>query len=260
MANYKLESNWSAYAQYAQGIYIPDISSFEQASPALTFPKAETTTNYQVGTVYYADNFTFDGDLYYIGVNNNIVEQPCNSAPIFGPSGETCAINTGTAFYKGVEGETTYAFNDQTFNGMLDGLVFFMNGSIMSSKTGGKWVKQAPMWTEASGLVYKTDMFKISIINKLVGQQYSDSANTQFYKLGAYDNTDFKASLMVGHFELGLGLYNLFNERNLLAVTINDKNPIGGVNVHDLVDRQSSLDQYYFQPSRSFQISVTGRF
>ena len=37
------------------------------------FPKAETTTNYQFGTVYYADNFTFDADVYYIGVNNNIV-------------------------------------------------------------------------------------------------------------------------------------------------------------------------------------------
>ena len=33
MANYKLEPNWSVYAQYAQGIYIPDISSFEQATP-----------------------------------------------------------------------------------------------------------------------------------------------------------------------------------------------------------------------------------
>src|SRR4029077_10099727 len=68
--NYKIEPSWSVYAQYAQGIYVPDISSFEQKVPSKTFPKAQTTTNYQVGTVYYADNFTFDGDLYYIGVNN----------------------------------------------------------------------------------------------------------------------------------------------------------------------------------------------
>lgn len=260
MANYKLEPNWSVYAQYAQGIYVPDISAFEQKSPALTFPKAETTTNYQIGTVFYADNFTFDGDLYYIGVDNNIIEQPCNQAPIFGPGGETCAINTGTAFYKGVEGETTYAFNGDTFDGLLDGLVLFMNGSVMSSKTNGKWVKNAPMWTEASGLVYKTGMFKLSLINKIVGQQYSDSANSQFYKLPAYNNSDFKAALMVGNFELGVGIYNLFNERNLLSVGINDTSPIGGVNVHDIANRQSSLDQYYFQPSRSYQISVTGRF
>ena len=262
MANYKLEPNWSVYAQYAQGIYIPDISAFENSTPLSLSspPKAETTTNYQFGTVYYADNFTFDGDLYYIGVNNNIVFQSCTTAPFNGPIGETCALNTGTAFYKGIEGETTYAFNDETLGGMLDGLVLFVNGSLNSSKTQGKWVQQAPMWTEASGFVYKTDMYKFSIINKLVGQQYSDTANSQFYKLGAYDNTDVKAALMVGHFELGVGIYNLFNERNLLSVGINDKAPIGGINVHDLLNRGSSLDQYYFQPSRSFQISVTGRF
>ena len=260
MANYKLQPSWSVYAQYAQGIYIPDISAFEQKSPALTFPKAQTTTNYQVGTVYYADNFTFDGDLYYIGVNNNIIFQPCNQAPINGPVGETCALNTGTAFYKGIEGEATYAFNDESFGGMLDGLVLFANGSVNSSKTQGKWVKQAPMWTEASGFVYKTDNLKFSLINKLVGQQYSDSANTQFYKLGAYNNTDLKASMLVGPLELGVGVYNLFNERNLLSVGINDSAPIGGANVHDLANRGSSLDQYYFQPSRSYQMSLTARF
>ena len=260
MANYKLQQSWSVYAQYAQGIYIPDITAFEQASPALTFPKAETTTNYQVGTVYYADNFTFDGDLYYIGVNNNFVFQPCSQSPINGPVGETCALNTGTAFYKGVEGEATYAFTDDMFSGMLDGLVVFANGSINSSKTQGKWVKQAPMWTEASGLVYKMDAFKFSLINKLVGQQFSDTLNTPFYKLGAYDNTDVKTSVTFGMIELGVGIYNIFNERNLLSVGINDKAPIGGANVHDLANRGSSLDQYYLQPARSYQINLTARF
>jgi len=261
MANYKLQPSWSVYAQYAKGIYIPDISAFENATPLSTnaAPKAETTTNYQFGTVYYADNFTFDADLYYIGVNNNIIFQSCTTAPFNGPIGETCALNTGTAFYKGIEGETTYALGD-AFNGMLDGLVLFVNGSLNSSKTQGKWVQQAPMWTEASGLVYKTDLYRISVINKLVGQQYSDTSNSQFYKLGAYNNTDVKAALILGNFELGVGVYNLFNERNLLSVGINDKAPIGGVNVHDLLNRGASLDQYYFQPSRSFQISVTGRF
>ena len=80
-ANYKIEQNWSVYAQYAQGIYIPDISAFESSLPLLVPPKAETTTNYQVGTVYYADNFTFDGDLYYVGVENNYASQTCAGAP-----------------------------------------------------------------------------------------------------------------------------------------------------------------------------------
>ena len=39
MANYKIQPSWSVYAQYAQGIYIPDISAFEQKTPATSFPR-----------------------------------------------------------------------------------------------------------------------------------------------------------------------------------------------------------------------------
>ena len=39
MANYKIEPSWSVYAQYAQGIYVPDISSFEQKTVANELPK-----------------------------------------------------------------------------------------------------------------------------------------------------------------------------------------------------------------------------
>ena len=166
MVNYKIQPSWSVYAQYAQGIYVPDISAFEQSSRTTAFPKAQTTTNYQVGTVYYADNWTFDGDIYYIGVNNNISFQSCTSPPFTGPSGETCALNTGVATYKGIEGEGTYAFN-----GDLEGLAVFLNGSLNSSKSGGKWLKQAPMWTSAGGIFYKRDIWKVSLIDKVVGQQ-----------------------------------------------------------------------------------------
>jgi iron complex outermembrane receptor protein len=254
MANYKIEPSWSVYAQYAQGIYVPDISAFEQSPPLATNispPKAQTTTNYQVGTVYYADNFTFDADLYYIGVNNNIVYSPC-AAP---NQSETCAANTGVATYKGIEGEGTYAFDDD-----LDGFAVFLNGSLNSSKTNGLWVKQAPMWTSASGIIYKKGDWKLSLIDKIVGQQYSDATNSNFYKLGAYSNMDAKGSWTYGPLEFGLGIYNLLNTRSLASVTINDKTPLGGSSVNDVFNRGTSLDQYYYQPSRSFQVSIKARF
>ncbi len=256
MLNYKIQPSWSVYAQYAQGIYVPDISTFEQKTPTTTFPKAQTSTNYQAGTVYYADNFTFDADVYYIGVNNNIVFQACNLAPIFGSSGETCGVNTGVATYKGIEGEGTYSFD-----GDLDGFAVFLNGSLNNSKTGGKWVKQAPMWTSASGIFYKQDIWKLSLIDKIVGQQYSDATNTTFYKLGAYNQMDFKGSVdIMPNIEVGLGLYNLLNSRSLASVGINDKTPIGGSSVNDYANRGNSTDQYYFQASRSFQFTVKARF
>jgi len=254
-ANYKVEQNWSVYAQYAQGIYVPDISAFENSTPLLTPPQAETTTNYQVGTVYYADNFTFDGDLYYIGIDNNISYSAC-AAP---NQSETCAIDTGTATYKGVEGEGTYAFQ-----GALDGLSAFASASDNYSKTLGETVKVAPLWTEATGLVYKSGPIKVSIIDKLVGQQYVgkqslSAALTPFYKLPAYNNMDLKAGWTLGNFELALAISNALNQRNLLAVTNNDKAAVG-TSLFDLADRGTSLDQYYYAPSRGAQISLTAHF
>ena len=116
------------------------------------------------------------------------------------------------------------------------------------------------MWTSASGIFYKMGIWKFSLIDKVVGQQYSDATNTTFYKLGAYNNMDFKASVTYGQLEFGLGIYNVLNSRSLAAVTINDKTPIGGGGVEDIANRGWSLDQYYFQPSRGFQVTVKARF
>jgi iron complex outermembrane receptor protein len=262
--NYKIEPSWSIYFQYAKGIYIPDISAFEQKVPTGVFPKAETTTNYQFGTVYYADNWTFDGDIYYIGVNNNYVSGNCTLTGAFaGPLGETCFVNTGSATYKGIEGEGTYAFD-----GVLQGLAVFLNGSLNSSKSDGFWIKQAPMWTSASGLFYKRDEWSLSVIDKLVGQQYSDNTNTTFYKLGAYNDMDFKGSYSFSNYEFSIGIFNVLNSRSLAAVTINDATTTAGnvagmpaaTGVNDYADRQNSLDQYSYQPSRSVQFTVKAQF
>lgn len=135
-----------------------------------------------------------------------------------------------------------------------------MNGSLNSSKTGGLWIKNAPMWTSAAGVFYKMGILKVSLIDKLVGQQYSDSTNSTFYKLGAYNNMDFKGSVSYENYEFGLGVYNLLNTRDLAAVGVVDKPPLSGASVNDVFNRGSSLDQYYYQPSRSFQFTVKARF
>ena len=108
----------------------------------------------------------------------------------------------------------------------------------------------------------------MSLIDKVVGQQYSDATNTTFYKLGAYTNLDFKASVTEGPLEFVVGVSNVLNSRSLGAVTINDKTttagntnpalPASGVN--DIANRGNSLDQYYYQPSRGFQFTVKARF
>ncbi|HEY4264276.1 MAG TPA: TonB-dependent receptor [Micropepsaceae bacterium] len=245
-ANYKFTNSWSVYAQYAQGIYVPDITAFEQKTAVDAFPKAQTTTNYQVGTVFYADNFTFDADLYYIPVKNNIVFENCSLAG--GLAGDTCGVNTGEALYKGIEGETTYAFNDDIMSGALRGLVAFINGSVNSAKSQGFYLKQAPMWTAAAGLVYKRDAFKISLIDKLVGPQYSDNAQNVNYKVHAYNNMDATVGYDFGRFEASVGVYNVLGSRSVLAITEND--------AAFIADRLLSTDQYYFQAPRSFMVTL----
>ena len=209
-ANYKLEQSWSVYAQYcARHSHRAGTSAaFEQGTLLATPPKAETTSNYQVGTVYYADNFSFDGDLYYMGVDNNISFSPCTGNP-----SETCAINTGTAIYKGVEGQGTYAFG-----GDLTGLSFFASGSLNYSKTAGAVVKGAPLWTEADGVIYKMGDIKLSLIDKLVGQQYVgkqtlNATLTPFLQICpvAINVWISRRIGTLGAFDLGFGVYNVIS-------------------------------------------------
>jgi iron complex outermembrane receptor protein len=273
--NYKLEPNWSVYAQYANGIYVPDISAFEVNTPIISFPKPETTTNYQFGTVYYGDNFSVDADVYYIKSDNTIEQDKCNNLVPPGPASDTCDFNAGTVFYKGIEGEATY-----TFDGMLDGLVTFANGSLNSAKVhadaehnaGPQFQdKQAPYWTAAGGLVYKSNGFKLSLIDKVTGQQYEDTAakrvaDGSFYKLPAFNNMDITGSYDLGRliagadWEVGGGVYNMLNSRNVVGMTINDGPTPGASSAVDLVDRPSSLDQYYFQPARTYEFTIKAHF
>jgi iron complex outermembrane receptor protein len=275
-ANYRYQPNWSFYFQYANGIYVPDITAFEVNTPILTFPKPQTTTNYQFGSVFYSDNFTADADIYYIESDNTIQQNTCDKLTPPGPASDTCNFNAGTVTYKGIEGEATYAFDDSQFDGMFDGLSIFANGSLNSAKAHTDPLnpnsptfqdKQAPFWTAASGLIYKYGPWKLSLIDKLVGQQYMDSPSkrpylngSSFYKLGAFNVMNFTGyydfELAGADLEIGGGIYNLLNDRSLVGVTINDKAPIGGASVQDYTNRPASLDQYFFQPERSFQFTL----
>jgi iron complex outermembrane receptor protein len=301
--NYRIQQNWSVYGQYANGIYVPDITSFEVNTPILTFPKPQTTTNYQFGTVFYGDNFSVDADVYYIKSDNTIQQVTCNQLTPPGPAADTCNINAGTVTYKGVEGEATYYFDDTQLGGIFEGLSIFANGSLNSAKAHTDPLnpksptfqdKQAPFWTAASGLIYKTGDWKLSLIDKIVGQQYEDSPGKRFdvfgstpvtlvpgrtswagsfYKLGAYNKMDFTGyyDFMVAgaDVEFGGGIYNVLNDRSPVALSINDSptkavapntppiNAFGGASSAQAIgQRGASLDQYYFQPERSFQVTL----
>ncbi|WP_163831528.1 TonB-dependent receptor domain-containing protein, partial [Proteus mirabilis] len=102
-ANWAAMTNWSFYAQYAQGMYVPDLSSFYSTSGSLSTAldalKPQTTTNYQVGTVWHGDKVSIDVDGYVINVNNKI--GTCTTVGC----DTTLLVNIGQVRYKGVEGQ-----------------------------------------------------------------------------------------------------------------------------------------------------------
>lgn len=251
--NYKLESNWSTYFQFATGIYVPDISVFEQQKPN-TFPPAMTTTNYQFGTVYYADDFSIDADVYYITAKNNYSYNPCSY-----DATQQCVTITGDATYKGVEGEATYSFASLG----LDGLTAFANGSINSAKSNSLQLGKAPYWTAAAGLIYNFEGVRVSLIDKTVGQQYMDdghakaSDGTPFYRLPAYSTVNMITAYDFGKFEVSVAVNNLLDDRSLTSVSGTDlKDAATASSVADIAHRPTSTDQYYYQSSRSYQVTL----
>jgi len=250
-ANYKIDQNWSTYFEYAQGIYVPDVSAFENASPVApgSFPAPQTTTNYQWGTVFYADQFTFDADVYMINVNNNYSTEVCPY-----DSSETCYLNTGKALYKGIEGEGTYAF-DRVGSLDLRGFSVFANGALMSSKQtsgqyAGNWEISAPRWTVAAGLIYKTDEWKFAVIDKLVGAQYSDVQNLDADRIPSYNNMTLTAGYNFGPVETSISIDNVLDSRSVISIT--EGNQLGFT--------AASTDQYFFQAPRSVMGTLKAHF
>jgi iron complex outermembrane receptor protein len=250
--NYKIDPSWSVYAEYAKGIYVPDISAFETSTPTIAFPAAEKTTNYQLGTVFYADNFTFDADVYYIKINNNYISQTCSYA-----QNETCFVNNGGALYKGIEGEGTYAF-DNIMGADLRGMSIFANGALMSSKatsgaSTGLWEPNAPKWTAAVGLLYKMEGWKFGLISKITGSQYSDTVNLPFYRLPEYSNVNLTAGYGFDNYEIDLNVDNILNSRSTLSISEATK---GVAQTNPL----TSTDQYIFQAPISAQVTLKAHF
>lgn len=275
-ANYKIQPSWSTYFQFATGVYVPDISVFEQQKPN-TFPAAMTTTNYQWGTVYYADDFSVDADVYYIAAKHNYSYGPCAT-----DASQQCATDTGDATYKGIEGEASYKL-DKLAPGITDGLLIFANGSVNSAKslqqvgTSAVYMpyqlKSAPYWTAAVGLIYDYQGFRFSLIDKTVGQQYVDSPLSAtgsryvgpdggaFYRLHAYSTVNMITAYSFGKWELSVAVNNLFDDRSVAGMKAGDsssapKFDAGAGSAQDWSMRSGSLDQYYFQASRSYQVSL----
>ncbi len=243
-ANYKIADNLAAYAQYATGFLLPDISVTQVVNPNLSQLKPQESTNYQAGVIYHGGRVTVDADVYYIDFTNKLQTTTVGT--------ETVNFNLGGATYKGVEGSVTYA--------ALNHLFVFANGSLNSAKaqgasttiagtpitiTGGKQISGAPKSTAAVGLLYRQGGWSVSLADKYTGEQWSAEGEPAAYRIKPYQSADLKVVYNVGRYRLEGAVYNLFDSQQ--ATNIKQ-------------GKTTDYDQYYFQPERNFQISVKANF
>jgi iron complex outermembrane receptor protein len=245
-ANYKLSETWSTYAQYAKGMRVPDISSYQSAGANATNITPQTSTNYQLGVVHQSNQFTFDADIYYIDFNNKIAQIPASNPAVF--------YNQGGVVYKGVEGQVTYAISS--------GLFAYVNGSInrAPSKASGLTVQNVADSTAALGLLYKSAGWSGSLMYKRVGSMYA--LDEQGYKLNPYSTTDLNVGYTFTNPGLGAktlklqaAVYNLLDKQEVIAVKVTNAT-LGTANY----GQPAAADTFLWQPVRSFMLTARAEF
>lgn len=254
-ANYRVMDNLSAYAQYATGFLVPDLSTLQVQKPNAKDEEPQTSKNYQLGAVYHGGRFTFDGDVYLIKFNNKFQSLTVGAGQP--QAGETIFYNLGGATYKGIEAQGTFAVTPEAF--------LFANGSINSAKTkggtttilgtpvtitGGTQIAGAPKWTAVLGAIWKPDGWSISITDKIVGRQWSAEGEPSNLKIDPYHTVDLTVVRNLGRVRIEAAIYNLFDSQKLVQIKQAGKT----FNV------LSAGDQYYFQPERSVQVSARVSF
>lgn len=217
----QITSNWSAYAQYAQGFLAPNLNVFYVNNPTVSGqPDPEQTDNYQVGTTYKTDRMTLAADLYYINFRNAVTSRTVG--------GNTVFTNAGGAVYKGVETEGTLAVGDGF---SLYGNLTFNSAKQKETDT---WMPNAPKMTAAAGVLYERGPLTGSLLMKFVGHSYGDTGNTQ--PIGGYAVTNFATSYTIRSLapwmhntRIGFQIDNLFNRTSIDALagyTAQDGTPL----------------------------------
>jgi len=242
--NWQPTNSWSVYAQYAQGMYVPDLSSFYTASDTATAQavqaqnlallQPQTSTNYQIGTVWHGSTVSIDVDGYVIEVNNKIAGDTSAGAPA------NALVNIGQVRYKGVEGQVAWM--------PVKGLTLFVNGSwnYARSTATDTQIAKAPFATGAAGVFYNNGGLRVSFSQKYTGPQYaSDYSGTgvRNYHMQAYSTGEFAISKEIGTlFRIGVNVSNVFNSRAISGISTGKTYGVD--------------DQFNFLPPRSFMVDA----
>ncbi len=238
-AHYKILSNWSVYAQWAQGFLAPNLNLFYVSAPSKTNVAPQSTTNLQAGTTWVGHRVTLSADVYKIDFTNLITKDPQLSTP-----GNTVFENLGGVKYHGVEVEGT-------FNLGL-GFTVYGNASVNSAKqtSDQTWVPLTPDKTAALGLLYRHGGWQSSLMSKFIGRRYGDTGNGA--PLGSYATVD--GALNYDFADAVSGLSDL--QVGITAQNLGDR-----TSIYSVTGTNNNGDYLYLTlPGRSYQVNITAKF
>ena len=238
-ANYKILDNWSVYGQFATGLLEPPLSVLQTVGPNTSQLSPQTSTNYQMGSVFHGSRVSVDGDIYYIDFDNKVQSAPCALNDPTCNVGETKFFNLGGAIYKGLEGQVTVSATPQLF--------LFANGSVnkATAKGVGTQIANAPKYTAAVGALWRSMGFEISAVDKYVGEQWAAEGEPAAYRIAPYNSADLTLTYrFASRYRVEAAVYNLFDSQNVTKIGVNG----------------APFDQYYFQPERNYQVSLRASF
>ncbi|MBN8809350.1 MAG: TonB-dependent receptor [Sphingomonas sp.] len=254
-ANWALTPQLSIYGEYARGFLIPPLSALYVDSPTYSNVVPERSTNYQAGLVYHGQRLSLDADVYSIDFQNKFASFVSTT-----PGVGTVFTNIGGALYQGIEGQVTYAFTD--------GVAVFANASRNRAiaKDTRLQVGQAPMMTAAGGVIVKRGPVRFSVIDKLVGVQYANTADPtqtnyvaayKAYRIAPYNTAILAASYELGPVRVGVEVTDLFDSTRVTTI-----GSAKGTFTAGLVGQAvaGNFDQYYYQPGRAITGDVTFKF
>ena len=286
--NYRVQNDWSIYAQAATGSIVPPSSVYDFShTPTtvdphpglLTPPKQQKSTTYQIGTVFKANRISIDADAYRVRFQNSY------SSLIDPTTSETVNFLQPSSVTQGVEFETTAV--------LRKGLNLYLNATAANAYYAGElnvgsatapfyekapsglWVQQTPADTEMQGLTYQDHGFDLGIFNKRVGEQRVDNGAyhnqaivPSFSTLNSYINYTVRNHSLFDQTKIRLGANNLLNQHNLTALTLAGSpatQTIPGTSLTDAFNTNgpspiSGSDQPTFMSARSLSVSVTFGF
>jgi iron complex outermembrane receptor protein len=269
-ANYRIASNWSVYAEYAQGFLVPNVSAFNVNNPGNGIIPQQST-NYQLGTVFSAGKLSVDADIYHIDFLHKLQTQTVTdpTSPQFNEQIET---NNGNAVFDGVEGQATYVlpkgfsvFGNYSRNNAVakDDHVLPLND--------GQQIPGAARWTAAAGVRsewhdvgLQGSRLVMNVTDKWIGPQTVNGATATLGPAGTiktFSDINFSGTYSWKNYSLEGQVLNLANSTGITGVK--GKTYIPGTTTlaqTPTVNGAANLNQFVYDIGTTYQVTVKVAF